>query len=106
MFSTRLSEITGRQYPFFPATRAKDSRASSAEITRAFSWMAVTNSAAVTTSSLKIRNSISWILLSAVRIFSSYTFSSSVMYRSAFTRVCFRIHSWGTLSLWAFDTSR
>ena len=38
--------------------------------------------------------------------FSSYCLSSSVIYLSAFTRVCFLIHSSGTLSLCALVTSR
>ena len=54
---------------------------------------------------LKTSDSKKAIFSSAPSIFASYSFNSSVIYRSAFTSVCFRIHSSGTLSLCVFLTS-
>ena len=56
-------------------------------------------SVSATTNSLNNRVSRERIFSSAPNIFSSYSFNSWVIYRSAFTNVCFLIHSSGTLSL-------
>ncbi len=97
--------ISGRMYLLSWATFAKEYKQSHLAIMFAFIWMVGIYSIKLSTSELNISASSEYIFSSAPNIFSSYSFNSCVMYLSALTRVCFLIHSAGTLSLCVWRTS-
>ena len=84
------SENCGRAYRLSAATCASAADTSSSATAAAVARIRCAYSAAFCRTSAKMRFSISRIFSSAARILRSYSFSSGVVNRSAFTSVCLR----------------
>jgi hypothetical protein len=90
------SSSSGLTYDDAFATSANDTRQSRVATAEAACWISPARPAIEFLSPLKRRVSASRIRSSALRIRSSNSFSSGVMYRSAPVSVCFRMYSAGT----------